>query len=46
MKLKTGYCPICDTEIKVRSDKYMCHRPDCNHDIVLHDTDEDKGVKA
>ena len=41
MKLKAGYCPICDDMLKVYSDKSMCHCPVCGHDIALHEIDED-----
>lgn len=35
-ELRTGYCPLCDKDIKVRSNDSMGHCPDCGHDVVLH----------
>ena len=36
LELRTGYCPICDKDVEVRSDDSMCHCPECGHHIVLH----------
>lgn len=36
MKIKSGYCPICDKSINVCSNDIMCSCPDCGHHIMLH----------
>lgn len=37
IKVKFGYCPICDKIIKIYSNKEMFHCPDCGHHIALHE---------
>jgi calcineurin-like phosphoesterase family protein len=40
MGFKTGYCPICDTTIKIYSNDSMDNCHVCGHHIVLHDASE------
>ena len=38
--VKYGYCPICDKEICINTNDYMCHCPACGHHINLHEEEE------
>ena len=37
---KNGYCQICDEDIEVYTDDFMCDCPICGHHISLHEEDE------
>ena len=37
MELKTGYCPICDKDIDIRTDLSMANCPECGHHLVMRE---------
>ena len=41
MKLKAGFCPICDELVRVYTDDSSCECPDCGHHIAVAEVDED-----
>lgn len=36
MRKKTGYCPICDKDVEVRTNDSMVNCPDCGHHLAMH----------
>ena len=48
-EMKTGYCPICDKDVEIRTNHCWANCPDCGHYLVMHskeDTGSGSGTDA